>query len=291
MIGDSVNLASRLMQAAEPGQLLIDRPTHERVRDTTIHDELAPIRVKGKSGPIDVWTVHAARDRPGGGQPAPATAQPLVGREGEVARARALATRALAGEGQIVCLTGEAGIGKTRLGSDIVRMAEDLGFASHAGTCRSHGTTTSYLVWRSIWSDLLELDTSLPIVEQAAQLTRRIARRDGGSGDRAPLLGPVSTSPCPTANSPPPRPAAPRRAPLRSLLLESCGARRGPPRCCRARGLPLDRPRLLRAARVPRPERRQDQPVLILVIARRTGRSVAAVIAVSAPSVNRPPAR
>ena len=64
IVGDPVNLASRIMQAAEPGQLLIDRPTHQRVRDATVYDELTPIHVKGKSGPIDVWTVHAVRDRP-----------------------------------------------------------------------------------------------------------------------------------------------------------------------------------------------------------------------------------
>ena len=291
VIGDSVNLASRLMQAAEPGQLLVDRPTHEWVRDTTIHDELAPIRVKGKSGPIDVWTVHAARDRPSGGQPAPATAQPLVGREGEVARARALATRALAGEGQIVCLTGEAGIGKSRLGSDIVRMAEGLGFASYAGACRSHGTTTSYLVWRSIWSDLLELDTSLPIAEQAAQLTRRIARRDGGSGQRAPLLGPVVNLPMPDSELTASLDPQHRDELLRSLLLE----------CLRDRTATA--PLLLvledchwidpasyvlleflgRARRRPAGADPGDRPP-------DGGRSVAAVVVVSAPSVNRPPA-
>ena len=173
VIGDSVNLASRLLQAARPGQLLIDRPTHERVREATVHDTLAPIRVKGKRGPVDVWAVHAVRD-PRGAPPGPATAAPLLGRDGELARIHALAERARAGEGQVVRLTGEAGIGKSRLAADVVRMAEELGFASSAGVCRSHGTTTSYLVWRSIWSDLLELDTSRPIAEQAEQLTRRI---------------------------------------------------------------------------------------------------------------------
>jgi class 3 adenylate cyclase/predicted ATPase len=219
VIGDSVNLASRIMQAAKPGQLLIDRPTHERVRDTTVHDELAPIRVKGKSRPIDVWTVHAVRDRPRGGPPSPATPQPLVGRDGEVARIRALAARAL-GEGQVVSLTGEAGIGKSRLGADVVRMAERLGFASFTGACRSHGATTSYLVWRSIWNDLLELDTSLPIAEQAAQLTRRIALLDGGSGQRAPLLGPVVNLPMPDSELTAALDPQSRDELLRSLLLE-----------------------------------------------------------------------
>jgi class 3 adenylate cyclase/tetratricopeptide (TPR) repeat protein len=271
VIGDSVNLASRLMQAAEPGQLLIDRPTHERVRDTTIHDVLAPIRVKGKSGPIDVWTVHAARDRPSGGQPAPATAQPLVGREGEVARARALAGRALAGEGQIVCLTGEAGIGKSRLRSDIVRMVEGLGFASYAGACRSHGTTTSYLVWRSIWSDLLELDTSLPIAEQAAQLTRRIARRDGGSGQRAPLLGPVVNLPMPDSELTASLDPQHRDELLRSLLLDCLRDRTGTTPLL----LVLEDCHWIDPASYVLLEflgqHVADQPVLILVIARRTG--------------------
>jgi class 3 adenylate cyclase/tetratricopeptide (TPR) repeat protein len=269
VIGDSVNLAARLMQAAEPGQLLIDRPTHERVRDSTIHDELAAIRVKGKSGPIDVWTIHAVRDRPNGGQPAPAASQPLVGRGGEVARARALAARALAGEGQVVCLTGEAGIGKSRLGADIVRMAEGLGFASYAGACRSHGTTTSYLVWRSIWSDLLELDTSLPIAEQAAQLTRRVGRRDGGSDQRAPLLGPVVNLPMPDSELTATLDPQSRDELLRSLLLE----------CLRDRTATAPLLLVLEDCHWIDPasyalleflgEHVADQPVLLLVIARR----------------------
>ena len=220
VIGDSVNLASRIMQAAEPGQLLIDRPTHERVRDSTVHDELAPIRVKGKSGSIDVWTVYGVRDRPSRGPAEPATPQPLVGRDGEVARIRALVARTVAGEGQVVCLVGEAGIGKSRLGADVIRMTEGLGFASYTGACRSHGTATSYLVWRSIWSDLLELDTSLPIAEQAAQLTRRIGLLDGGSGQRAPLLGPVVNLPMPDSELTAPLDPQSRDELLRSLLLE-----------------------------------------------------------------------
>jgi class 3 adenylate cyclase/predicted ATPase len=220
VIGDSVNLASRILQAAEPGQLLIDRPTHDRVRDSTVHDELAPIRVKGKTGPIDVWAVHATLGRPRSGPAEPATPEPLVGRDGEVARIRMLEARALAGEGQVACLVGEAGIGKSRLAADVVRMAEELGFTSYAGACRSHGTTTSYLVWRSIWSDLLELDTSLPIAEQAAQLTRRIALLDGGSDQRAPLLGPVLNLPMPDSELTAPLDPQTRDELLRFLLLD-----------------------------------------------------------------------
>src|SRR6266536_1627291 len=220
VIGDSVNLAARLMQAAKPGQLLVDRPTHDRVRDSTVHDRLEPISVKGKAGRIDVWAVRAVREWQRGRPPEPATPQPLVGRDAEVARIRALVARTLADEGRVVGLTGEAGIGKSRLGAEVVRMAEGLGFAVSVGACRSHGTTTSYLVWRSIWRDLLELDAALPIAEQRVRLVDRIARRDGGSGQRAPLLGPVVNLPMPDSELTAPLDPQTRDELLRSLLLE-----------------------------------------------------------------------
>jgi predicted ATPase/class 3 adenylate cyclase len=270
VIGDSVNLAARLMQTAEPGQLLIDRPTHDQVRDTTVHDGLEPISVKGKTGRIDVWAVRAVHDRPRGGPAGPATPQPLVGRDGEVARSQALVVRALAGEGQVVCLTGEAGIGKSRLGAEVIRAAEGLGFAVYAGACRSHGATTSYLVWRPIWCDLLELDASLPIAEQEAQLAERIARRDGGSGQRAPLLGPVVNLPMPDSELTAPLDPQTRDELLRSLLLE----------CLRDRAatapllLVLDDCHWIDPASHALLEflgrHVADQPALILVIARRT---------------------
>jgi predicted ATPase/class 3 adenylate cyclase len=270
VIGDSVNLAARLMQAAEPGQLLVDRPTHDRVRDTTVHDGLEPITVKGKTGRIEVWAVSAVRDRPRGGSPAPAPPPPLVGRDGEVARIRALVARALAGEGQVVCLTGEAGIGKSRLGTEAMQMAERLGFVVYGGACRSHGTTTSYLVWRSIWRDLLELDASLPIAEQEVQLADRIARRDGGSGQRAPLLGPVVNLPMLDSRLTASLDPQTRDELLRSLLLE----------CLRDRAATAPLLLVLEDCHWIDPASHAlleflarnvaDQPILILVIARRT---------------------
>ena len=243
VIGDSVNLAARLMQAAEPGQLL-DRPPDLRAGRATPPSTTSSAPIT-RQGQVRAGSTSGRSTRCGTGprRPAPRRppASPLVGREAEVARAQALVGRALAGEGQVVCLTGEAGIGKSRLGAEIVRIgASGLGFAVYGGACRSHGTTTSYLVWRSIWRDLLDIDTSLPIAEQQAQLARpdRPAR-DGGSGAAGAAAGAGrSTSPCPTANSPPPStrsPATsccgpPARLPARSatattpllLVLEDC---------------------------------------------------------------------
>ena len=65
VVGDSVNLASRLLQAARPGQLLIDGPTFDQVESEAVGERLQPMTVKGKAGPVTVWAVRAARDRQG----------------------------------------------------------------------------------------------------------------------------------------------------------------------------------------------------------------------------------
>jgi class 3 adenylate cyclase/tetratricopeptide (TPR) repeat protein len=220
VIGDSVNLAARLMQVAKPGQFLIDRATHDRVRETTVQHGLRPVTVKGKTGPINVWAVRALRERPVAHVREPAAAQPLVGRDAEVARGQALVERVLNGGGQIVSLTGDAGIGKSRLAAEVVQLAARQGFAVFGGACRSHGTTTSYLVWRSIWRDLLGLDTSRSIADQQAQLVDRIARHAAGSGQRAPLLAPVLNVPMPDSELIAPLDPQTRDELLRSLLLE-----------------------------------------------------------------------
>ena len=268
VIGDSVNLAARLMQAAGDGELLIDRATYGQVGETTVHKQLRPISVKGKAGPINIWAVRALRERPAGHLHEPETAQPLVGRDAEVATSRALVEHVRSGGGQVVSLTGDAGIGKSRLAAEVIQLAGRHGFAVFGGASTSHGTTTSYLVWRSIWRDLLELDTSLPIADQQAQLVDRIARHAAGSGQRAPLIAPVLNVPMPDSELIAPLDPQTRDELLRSLLLECL------------RDLAASMPILLvledchwidpaSAALLDFLARNiRDQPVLILVIAR-----------------------
>ena len=228
VIGDSVNLAARLVQAADDGQLLIDRATHVRVRASTVHDKLTPIAVKGKSSPVDVWSVRALRERSAANPHEPAWAQPLVGRDEEVARCRALVEQVLHGGGQVVSVTGEAGIGKSRLAAEIAASAQRRGFAVFGGASRSHGTTTSYLVWRSIWRDLLELDTSLPIRGPAGTARRpdRAARVD--AAQRAALLAPVLNVPMPDSELIAPLDAQTRDGLLRALLRDCLRDLAGP---------------------------------------------------------------
>jgi predicted ATPase/class 3 adenylate cyclase len=196
VVGDTVNLAARLMQVAAAGQLLIDAATFERVADVAFVNGPQQVTVKGKAQPVPVWSVLAPREPTHAAPLSRTTATPLVGRDLELDVVRAVATQVRAGHGQVLWLHGGAGIGKSRLAAEVGRITGGSGFTWFGGSARSHGTRTSYLIWQAIWRDLLELDPALPIPAQGAALASRIARYDG-SGQRAPVLAPVVNLPMP----------------------------------------------------------------------------------------------
>jgi predicted ATPase/class 3 adenylate cyclase len=220
VVGDVVNLAARLMQAAPSGRLLVDQATYERTRDIAVAEGPESVTAKGKTGPVPVWVVRAAHEA-SPPTPLPSPAQgPLVGRAQELAELHALVREVHSGRGRVVWLHGEAGIGKSRLATETCRITGMLGFTGYGGSCRSQGTSASYLVWRSIWRELLEVDPDLPIPAQRAALTDRIARYDG-TGQRAPVLAAVVNLPMPDTALTAQLDRAGREELLRSTLL-SC---------------------------------------------------------------------
>jgi predicted ATPase/class 3 adenylate cyclase len=196
VVGDAVNLAARLMEAAADGTLLIDQATYEQVREAVITDGPVTVIAKGKTAPVGVWAVGAVHPPPPSTPlPSPATGA-LVGRAAELGQLRGFVRQVESGHGRVVWLHGEAGIGKSRLAAETCRMTANLGYSGYRDSCRSHSTRAGYLVWRSIWRELLDIDAARPVEEQRAALTARIARYDG-TGERAPVVAAVIDLPMP----------------------------------------------------------------------------------------------
>ena len=113
--GDVDNTASRLQQAAQPGRLVVGEVTFRSSQDAIEYEALEPISVKGKEDPLHHWRAVRARGRFGvDAEAAPKT--PFVGREHDLVLLQDAYTRTVREQAvQLVTITGEPGVGKTRL--------------------------------------------------------------------------------------------------------------------------------------------------------------------------------
>jgi len=111
LAGDAVNLAARVMGLSSPGEVLVTTELLERTRRTFELIPLAPIQVKGKVEPVSTFRVGADRSD----APPLEHESAFVGRHDELARLLDVADRAAKGAGETVEITGDPGIGKSRL--------------------------------------------------------------------------------------------------------------------------------------------------------------------------------
>jgi class 3 adenylate cyclase/tetratricopeptide (TPR) repeat protein len=115
-VGDTTNVAARLQQAAAPGQIVTSEATHRLVAGYCTTRPLEEFALKGKSDAIRAWEVSSvdeARTRIEVETERGLT--PFVGRERELTLLSHCFAQAREGHGQVVFLTGEAGLGKSRL--------------------------------------------------------------------------------------------------------------------------------------------------------------------------------
>ena len=189
VLGDEANLAARLMQAAAPGQILASAAVQRSSPAAFQWEILPPLAVKGKAQPIAVYSLAglAPTHRPRLSEPV--YTRPMVGRRQELATAAEKLALALQGKGQIIAITGEAGLGKSRLAAEVIRLALEGGFAGYGGECQSYGVNTPYLVWHSIWRSFFDLDEKALLAEQIPALEAALVRLEARLVQRLPLLG------------------------------------------------------------------------------------------------------
>jgi len=145
-LGDTVNLASRMEELAEPGTVYLSEDTYRAVQDYFECESLGALTVKGKAEPVVAYRVvreTAVRTRFEAAAERGLT--PFVGRDQELTVLRGYLEQAKRGQGQVVFVSGEAGIGKSRLLLEFRRSTLDEGVTWLEGHCISYGKNIPYL--------------------------------------------------------------------------------------------------------------------------------------------------
>ncbi len=219
-IGDEVNMAARLMQNAPPGQVLVNQNVRKATADNFNWEDLPPLKVKGKSQPVIVFRLISNQERHGIRLHEPKYALPMVGRAAELALIEQKLDLALRGRGQIIGITAEAGMGKSRLMAEVIRLARGRNVIGYGGECQSYGTSTSYLVWQDIWRGFFQLDSVWTADDQIEALRQQLAEIDPILLPRLPLLGVLLNLPIPDNELTASFDAKLRKESLESLLVD-----------------------------------------------------------------------
>jgi tetratricopeptide (TPR) repeat protein len=203
IIGNTVNLSARLMSlaGAQAGlveafqiPILCDRPTYDSARSVIGFESLAPLQVKGRSDPVEVFhpvSQHKSFLR--------AKAE-LIGRQEEKSLLAAALQELQRGRArQSIAIRGEAGIGKSRLTEEAARQAETLQLNVLKGAGDAIDKSTPYHAWRPVFAKVFGIERLLeqaPLLDEHRQgiresVLRKLEQVDPDLLRHAPLVSVV----------------------------------------------------------------------------------------------------
>jgi adenylate cyclase len=172
VMGDAVNLASRLEHLSEPGEILVGATTRELVGEAFAFDAREPVPLKGSPEPVPVF---ALLDRNSGGGSRRLQA-PLVGRASEIAALSAALDRVRSREAVAISVIGEAGTGKSRLTAEAQGQAGQ-GVRWVQVRSLSHDQSIGFGALRALLRAVLDIASDSSEAAHAEAIRSRIERR------------------------------------------------------------------------------------------------------------------
>jgi class 3 adenylate cyclase/tetratricopeptide (TPR) repeat protein len=139
ILGDAVNTAARLQQAAAPDEVLVEASVWRRVRDRYEGEHVGLLEVKGREQPVDAYRIVGIRKE------GEARRTPFVGRHEELALLELLWSSAAKGNTHVVSVVGEPGVGKSRLLAEFPGRRDALEARVTCGSERAFGPVLDLL--------------------------------------------------------------------------------------------------------------------------------------------------
>jgi DNA-binding winged helix-turn-helix (wHTH) protein/class 3 adenylate cyclase/tetratricopeptide (TPR) repeat protein len=188
--GDTTQGAMRLQALADPGTLLVSDTTLRLLHGTVCSTAYGLVHVPGHATPIMAYTVQSLE--------APTAAQlwsPFVGRQRELAVLNDLLVRILGGQGQVVGLIGEPGIGKSRLLAECQQRLPERPVTVLEGHCRAYERLLPYGPVRDLLRHQCGLSTTSSLEVVATRVAQLLRAVDLPPEDSAPYLLQILGSP------------------------------------------------------------------------------------------------
>jgi class 3 adenylate cyclase/predicted ATPase len=195
-MGETPNIAARLQALATPNIVLISAALHQLVQGYFVCDELGTPALKGVDTPFQVYHVvgeSGAQSRLD--VPSPRDLTPLVGREAEVTLLLDRWAQVKEGLGQVVLLSGEAGIGKSRL---VQGLKDHLASEPHARLecrCSPYHTNSALHPIIDLWQRVFQFEAAEAPANKLPKLEQMLAQYRLPLAETVPLLAALLSLP------------------------------------------------------------------------------------------------
>ncbi len=172
VMGAAINLSARLMQAAQPGQIVLDADLAARIDAAMRLAPRGPTQLKGLAAPVELLTLEGEQVA----QPLHVPAQAVLGRDAELALLQSRLERLKAGVGGAVVLLGDLGIGKSHMLAAL-RASTDVRWLTARPL--AYGERSGSALVADLCRAALELNAGTSYVELESACIRILGARSG----------------------------------------------------------------------------------------------------------------
>jgi class 3 adenylate cyclase/tetratricopeptide (TPR) repeat protein len=194
--GETPNLAARLQEIAQPNSVVIAETTHQLAGGLFAYEALGGRTLKGIDGETHIWRVSGEQQVESRFAAAHRTAlTPLIGREEELALLSRRWERAKSGDGQVVLLSGEPGIGKSRLTQALRDWIGDEPHIRLLHQCSPHHTSSALYPITSRLERAAGIDARDPVDAKLDKLEDLLAQAGQPTGEIMPFFAALLSIP------------------------------------------------------------------------------------------------
>ena len=189
VMGQTVNIAARLMSIAKPDTIVLPTSTRRAVIGQISMSELPPAQLKGVPEPVPIFEALKLSESDMAGRVRRIS---LIGRTHEMQQMLDCATQALQGQGRVISVSGETGVGKSRLIGELIErllLATKAAFFLSLAECQSYETRVPFALIRALLQQVIGIVGEPQY--SAQRINRRVAELAPEMLRFTPLLGDV----------------------------------------------------------------------------------------------------
>ncbi len=186
VMGDAVNVAARVMSKAAWDEIWCSAATVQVIAGRMACEDRGSLALKGKALPVRLFRLIGERDQPAAALP---DASPLIGRDADLAWLRSQFDAALGGAGRAVRISGEAGVGKSRLTTELIAEAAARGAQVIPAACFSYTAGIPYAAWGEWLKSLCAIVSGDADALRERKIAARLEQLGPGMQEWLPLLG------------------------------------------------------------------------------------------------------